>query len=120
MKHGCGGTLKKEIERINFLNDAVISKGSFPRLLKIELYIDDKWILFDNNCTFVADYDHTNPYISVMNPDKAGLFVFAKGVDIWDYRNGNDLLTDEKLLDFSNNIHCYEDLFNTTDYEWND
>ena len=85
-----------------------------------EVYVDNKWILLDNNCTYVSEYDCTNPFISMEYSNQGGLFVFAKGVDIWDYRGGNDLLTDEKLLDFSNNIHCYEDLFYTVDYEWDD
>lgn len=84
-----------------------------------EIYVNNKWILLDNNCTYVSEYDCTNPFISMEYSNQGGLFVFAKGVDIWDYRGGNELLTDEKLLDFSNNVHCYEDLFNTTDYDWN-
>ncbi len=85
-----------------------------------EVYLNDKWILLDNNCTYVDEYDYTNPYISMTYSNQGGLFVFAKGVDIWDYSGGDDSFTDEKMLDFSYNIHCYEDLFNTADYEWND
>lgn len=83
-----------------------------------EVYIGNKWILLDNNCTYVSEYDCTNPFISMEYSNQGGLFVFAKGVDIWDYRDENDLLTDDKLLDFSNNIHCYEDLFYTVGYKW--
>lgn len=85
-----------------------------------EVYINNKWILLDNNCTYVNEYDYTNPYISVMNSNEKGLFVFAKGVDIWDYRGTDSSFTYEKMIDFSNNIQCYEDLLFTVDYEWND
>lgn len=84
-----------------------------------EVFVNNKWILLDNNCTYVSDYDYSNPFISMMHSNQGGLFVFAKGIDIWEYRNGNDLFTEEELLDFSKHIHCYEDLFNTTDYNWN-
>lgn len=83
-----------------------------------EFYVNNKWILFDNNCTYVDDYVYTNPYISVMNSSEAGLFVFAKGVDYWDYSNGEDSFTHNKMVFFSDNVHCYEDLFYTTDYVW--
>lgn len=85
-----------------------------------EVYINNEWILLDNNCTYVKEYDYVNPYISVINSNEKGLFVFAKGVDVWDYRDANDSFTYEKMVDFSNNIHCYEDLFYTVDYAWND
>ena len=85
-----------------------------------EVYINNKWILLDNNCTYVDDYDYTNPYISVMSPNQGDLFVFAKGVDIWDYRGDDDSFTQDKLLDFSYNIHCYEYLFYTAHYVWYD
>jgi hypothetical protein len=85
-----------------------------------EVYINNTWILLDNNCTYVSDYDPGNPYIPVMNPNEKGLFVFAKGVDIWDYRGNNSSFTHDKMTDFSNNIYCYEDLFYTTNYKWNE
>lgn len=85
-----------------------------------EVYINNKWILLDNNCTFVSDYDCANPYISVINQNEKGLFVFAKGVDVWDYRGNDNSFTYDKMIDFSNNIQCYEDLFYTVDYTWYD
>lgn len=84
-----------------------------------EVYINNKWILLDNNGSYVDEYDYANPYITGKDPSLWGFFVFAKGVDIWDYRSGDDSFTDDALLHFSSNIHCYEDLFYTTDYEWN-
>jgi len=85
-----------------------------------EVYIENKWILLDNNCTYVREYDYANPYISVMNPNEKGLFVFAKGVDVWDYKGGNESFTYDKLVEFSNNIQCFEDLFYTADYTWSE
>lgn len=83
-----------------------------------EIYLNDKWILLDNNCTYVDEYEYDNPYISVQNPAEKGLFVFAKGVDIWDYRNGNDNFTYDMMIDFSSNLTCYDELFNTVNYTW--
>ena len=84
-----------------------------------EVYINNQWILFDNNCTYVMEYDNTNPYISSMNLSEKGLFVFAKGIDIWDYRGTDMSFTYEQLINFSNNLNCYEDLFYTVNYKWN-
>lgn len=85
-----------------------------------EVFVNNKWILLDNNCTFVTDYDPMNPYISVMNKNlyPKGLFVYAKARDSWGYdvRRASD--TEDKVIDFANNIICYEELFNTTDYIW--
>jgi len=83
-----------------------------------EVYINNKWILLDNNGTYVDEYDYTNPYITGKEPFTWGFLVFAKGVDIWDYQCGDDSLTDKALLDFTNNVDCYESLFYTEDYKW--
>ncbi|HOP02856.1 MAG TPA: hypothetical protein PL017_05160 [Tenuifilaceae bacterium] len=83
-----------------------------------EIFLNGSWILLDNNCTYVDEYQYDNPYISVQNPDEKGLFVFAKGVDIWDYRNGNDNFTYDKMIDFSANLSCYDELFYTVTYTW--
>lgn len=84
-----------------------------------EIYVNNKWILLDNNCTYVEGYDYTNPYISVMNSSNGGLFVFAKGIDIWDYNDKSDSFTNEKMEYFSYYINCFEDLFYTVNYKWN-
>ena len=83
-----------------------------------EVYINNKWVLFDNDGSHVEDYDCTNPYISGNNHFEWGFFIFAKGVDIWDYKGSDETFTDDALLHFSSNIHCYEDFFYTTDYKW--
>ncbi|MEN8248356.1 MAG: transglutaminase-like domain-containing protein [Bacteroidota bacterium] len=83
-----------------------------------ELYIDGKWILFDNNCTYVDNYDYTNPFVPVTFANQKGLFVVGKGVDIWDYQDGYSDFTHEKLMGFSDNIFCYEELFFTVNYSW--
>jgi hypothetical protein len=84
-----------------------------------EVYINDKWILLDNNCTYVEEYNYKNPYISTMNQKEKGLFVFAKGVDVWDYGGKNISYTHEKMVEFSNNLVCFEDLLFTEKYKWN-
>jgi len=97
-----------------------VSIDYFAGHVMSEVFINGQWILLDNNCTYVNEYDYANPYISVMNSNEKGLFVFAKGVDIWDYRGNDDSFTYEKMIDFSNNIQCYEDIFFTVEYEWDD
>jgi hypothetical protein len=83
-----------------------------------EVFLNNQWILLDNNCTYVLEYEHKNPFVPVINPNEKGMFVFAKGTDIWDYRNNNDSYTYDKLIDFSKNLVCYEELFYTVDYTW--
>ena len=85
-----------------------------------EVFVSDKWILLDNNCTFVTDYDPLNPYISVMNKNlyPKGLFVYAKGRDSWEYDVRRPRDTEEKVIEFANNIICYEEMFYTVDYIW--
>lgn len=85
-----------------------------------EIFVEGKWILLDNNCTYVEDYDPLNPFISKMHRPTAGYFVFAKGVDIWEYSGKDDSFTHDNLIFFSDNIYCFEELFNTVSYNWKD
>jgi hypothetical protein len=82
-----------------------------------EILVGGKWILLDNDGTYVEEYDKYDPFISTRHPSR-GLFVFAKGLDTWDY-TGKDLsFTHEKLVFYSDNIYCFEEMFNTVDYLW--
>ena len=83
-----------------------------------EVFLGDMWILLDNNCKYVKEYDPMNPFIPVLNYPTDAFFVFAKGTDIWDYTNKTDSFTHENLVFFAENIHCYEELFNTVEYTW--
>jgi len=85
-----------------------------------EIFINGKWILLDNNCTYIANYDTMNPFISQMTEPNNGYFVFAKGIDIWDYNGHDESFTHDKMLDFSNNITCYEKLLYSVTYSWQD
>lgn len=82
-----------------------------------EIRVEGKWILLDNDGTYVEEYDSDDPFISTRFPSK-GLFVFAKGVDTWDYSGKDENFTYDKLIFFSDNIYCFEEMFNTSDYEW--
>ena len=87
-----------------------------------EVYVSGKWILLDNNCTYVEDYDCMNPFISTMDQEfyyyRQGLFAYAKGIDSWDYGVYDESDTHSKMINFAKNINCFEDLFNTADYYW--
>jgi len=83
-----------------------------------EIYVDDKWILLDNNCTYVEEYDFSDPYIPMMNQPSNGYFVFAKGIDIWDYTSRDESFTHDHLIFFAENIYCFEEMFNTLRYAW--
>jgi len=83
-----------------------------------EVYVEDKWILLDNNGTYIEEYDFTNPFISKMYRSTAGYFVFAKGIDIWDYNGKDDSFTHDKMVFFSDNIYCFEEMFYTVSYSW--
>jgi len=83
-----------------------------------EIYVEGKWILLDNNCTYIEDYDPMNPFISIMYRTSTGYFVFAKGVDIWEYNGKNDSFTYNNLIFFSDNIYCFEEMFYTVSYNW--
>ena len=43
-----------------------------------EIFVEKKWILLDNNCTYVEEYDPLNPFISAMNSPQDDYFVYAK------------------------------------------
>ena len=83
-----------------------------------EIYVEDKWILLDNNGTYIEEYDCTNPFISKMYRTNTGYFVFAKGVDIWDYSGKDESFTNDNMLFFSENIYCFEKMFYTVSYNW--
>ncbi|MEN8227453.1 MAG: transglutaminase domain-containing protein [Bacteroidota bacterium] len=83
-----------------------------------EIFVENRWILLDNNCTYVEEYDFMNPYIPVSNHPTNAYFVFAKGVDIWDYSAKDDSFTGDHLIFFSENIYCFEEMFNTVSYHW--
>lgn len=83
-----------------------------------EVYLNDKWILLDNNCTYVDDYDPLNPFILTANYVPHDYFVYAKGIDIWDYTGRDESFTDDKMVSFSANVLCYEELFYTVSYIW--
>lgn len=87
-----------------------------------EVYVSDNWILLDNNCTYVEDYDCMNPFISAMDQDfyyyKQGLFTYTKGIDTWDYSVRDESDTHEKMINFANNIDCFKDIFNSVNYYW--
>jgi hypothetical protein len=83
-----------------------------------EIYVDERWILLDNNGTYVLEYDPLNPYIPVEDHPTDAYFTFAKGVDIWDYGGKDENFTGDKLEFFAENIYCFEPLFNTVSYSW--
>ncbi|MEA3478540.1 MAG: hypothetical protein U9R60_10210, partial [Bacteroidota bacterium] len=83
-----------------------------------EVFLEDTWILLDNNCTYVDEYNPDNPFITDMYQANTGYFVFAKGIDIWDYSGKDDSFTHENLIFFADNIYCFEELFFTVNYTW--
>lgn len=89
-----------------------------------EVYVSDKWILLDNNCTFVEDYDSMNPFISMKDQNysyyKKGLFTYAKGIDIWDYGVFDESDTHKKMIKFAENIACFKDKFDSVNYNWSE
>jgi len=95
-------------------------RGMYDVRVMVEVYVDEHWILIDNNCTFVSDYNPENPFIPAMNKTiyPQGLFVYAKARDTWGYgvRNEND--TYRKITHFANNILCFDSLFDNVEYTW--
>jgi hypothetical protein len=83
-----------------------------------EIFVENKWILFDNNGTYIKEYNPLNPFISAVNSSQDDYFVFAKGIDIWDYSGRDELFTYNKMLYFSENIYCFEEMFNSVNYYW--
>jgi len=53
----------------------------------VELYLFDKWMLFDSiNGIYIPDYDPTNPIIPITNSmENKGYYVMFKGLDPADY-----------------------------------
>ncbi len=89
---------------------------SFLGHVMTEVYVLDQWILLDNNSTYVEDYDYMNPFISKI--DDQGLFTYAKGKDIWDYGVRDESDTHSMMINFADNIGCFEDTFNSINYAW--
>jgi len=91
---------------------------SFAGHVMSEILVEGKWILLDNDGSYVEEYDPVDPFISTRFPSR-GLFVIAKGIDTWDYSGKDENFTYDKLIFFSDNIYCYEEMLNTVDYDWN-
>jgi PKD domain/Transglutaminase-like superfamily len=87
-----------------------------------EVFVEDKWMLFDNNCTYVENYDCKNPFMNMKDLNYhfylKGVYVIGKGYDTWDYGEGYDDFTHTKMVEFSDNILCFADYFYTTNYYW--
>jgi hypothetical protein len=81
-----------------------------------EVYVDNRWILLDNNGTYVGEYQCLNPYIKMM--DGQGLFAYTKGVDIWDYGVFEAADTHAKMIYFADHITCFNDWFGSVNYSW--
>jgi len=73
---------------------------------------------YKEEVTHVEEYDPLTPYISAMNSPRDDYFVYAKGIDIWDYSGREDHFTQNSMVYFSENIYCFEDMFNTINYIW--
>jgi len=84
-----------------------------------EIYVENRWILLDNNGIWLDGYDPLNPFIPQFNYPPDAYFVFAKGIDTWDYSQKEASFTHENLIFFAENIYCFEDLFHTARYTWN-
>jgi transglutaminase-like putative cysteine protease len=83
-----------------------------------EVYVDEQWILLDNNGQFTLEYDVTQPYIYTSTPQIRHLFVVAKGFDTLDYYEKMGVDTGEMLLFFSDNIYCYVPWLYSNKYHW--
>ncbi len=69
----------------------------------VELYLFDKWMLFDSTIgRFIPDYDPTNPIIPLTNSmENKGYYVMFKGLDPADYG-----LTDIQLLNEEQKLYA--------------
>lgn len=83
-----------------------------------EVYINQHWILLDNNGQYVDNYDPLNPYIYWKGADSEGLLVIAKGVDTWEYYERLNAETDQLMFKYAFKLPCFEEYFNTTNYSW--
>ena len=83
-----------------------------------EVFVEEKWILLDNNGMYVEEYDTSNPFIPISGYSDDAYFVFAKGLDTWDYSANNASFTHDQLIFYSDNIYCFEEMFNTIHYSW--
>lgn len=96
----------------NYIEDTNIA---FMGHVMTEVYVDGKWILLDNNdnCGMNLDYDPLTPHITSsgqINYGAKGLFCYAKGKDSWDYGVRSETDTHELMINFANNLSCFEDM----------
>jgi hypothetical protein len=83
-----------------------------------EVYVEGKWILLDNNGRYVEEYNPLDPFIPMPGNSADDYFVFAKGLDTQDYSGGEESFTFNQLNFYSDNVYCFEKMFNTIQYEW--
>jgi len=81
-----------------------------------EVYVQGKWVLVDNNGTYIEDYDPLNPYLNTA--DGVGYFAYAKGVDTWEYTSRDASFTHNQMIFLAENVNCFEDMFETVVYDW--
>ena len=84
-----------------------------------EIFVENNWILLNNNGNWVGNYDPMNPFIPQLNYPPEAYFVFAKGIDTWGYSNKDESFTWDNLIFFAENIYCFEEMFHADEYSWN-
>jgi hypothetical protein len=91
---------------------------SFGGHVMSEIFVGGRWILLDNDGSYVWDYDPLDPYIPDHNHPTDAYFVFAKGLDTWDYSGKDESFTHDHMVFFSDNVYCFEEMFQSVDYTW--
>jgi hypothetical protein len=90
---------------------------SYAGHVMVEAYVEDQWILVENNGTYVDNYDPYNPYISY-HYQSDGLLTYAKGLDMWDYGVYSNTDTHNKMIATAGIVDCFEEYIGSNNYNW--
>ena len=90
---------------------------SYAGHVMVEAFVEDQWILVENNGTYVDNYDPYNPYI-FYHYQSDGLLTYAKGLDMWDYGVYSNTDTHNKMIATAGIVDCFQEYIGSNNYNW--
>lgn len=82
-----------------------------------EVFVDDHWILLENNGLYVDDYLTNNPYIS-HDFQHNGYLIYARGRDMWEYGVFTEEDVHNLMKETASNYGCFEEYIGSNFYRW--
>ena len=111
----CAMVETASVRWIKDFNDGLA--GGYVGHVMTEVYVEDRWILLENNGSVVYDYETMNPFIS-HDQLTDGLLVYAKGKDTWDYGIFSESDTHIRMRETADHVDCFNEFIGSVDYKW--